>query len=289
MRLSERLEYATDDDPSLCYCLWPYQRPTPAADKYRAVNLLYQTFDAASMPDGAYAIVEALRDGIGPFRTVFGIKWFDGHLGWEFYFYDYLRRKRSVGAERVLHALSPLVRSEVALNEALPYFMFSLDIDAALARGERSLEVIHMYLGNPGSAVSSGIAHGVRRDSTTLENFYFFFDALSDMAQAARKIETSPHADFSRIRLDDILLPELRDCRTICVANKPTTDCVYFSGVSVDQLLYFLRRWQYPDATIDFVAQHRAMLDHLTFDVGFDYTMRDGRLVSVKSGYYGVF
>jgi hypothetical protein len=289
MNLAERLEYATEDDPSLCYCLWPYQRPAPAADKFRAVNLLYQTFEMAGMPEGAYAIVEALREGIGPFKTVFGIKWVDGRLGWEYYFYDYLRLKRTVSASRVLEVLRPLAASEVVLNEAAPYFMFSLDIDAALAAGQRPIDVVHMYVGNPGSAVSSGIAYGVRADSTTLENFYFFFDARSDLAQAARKIETSPHADLSRIGLDDVLVPELRDCRTICVANKRNHDCVYFSGVNVGQLLFFLRRLCYPEATIDFVESHCHMLDHLTFDVGFDYTMRDGRLVTLKSGYYGVF
>lgn len=289
MQLAQRLEYATDDDPSLCYCLWPYARPAPAADKYRGVNLLYQSFDLAAMPAGAYDIVEALRDGIGPFKTVFGIKWVDGRLGWEFYFYDYMRLKREVSATRVLQALRPVAASEVGLNEALPYFMFSLDIDAALAGGERTIDVIHMYVGNPGSAVSSGIAYGVRAESTTLENFYFFFDARTDLAQAARKIETSPHADLSRFSIDEILVPELRDCRTLCVANKRTHDCIYFSGVSVGQLLFFLRRLHYPAATVEFVEANRGLLDHLTFDVGFDYTSRDGRLVTLKSGYYNVF
>lgn len=289
MQLLDRIEYATDDDPSLCYCLWPYERRAAAADKLRAVNLLYQTFDAAGLPARAYDIVEALRAGIGPFRTVFGIKWADGRMGWEFYFYDYLRRKRNVSASSVLEVLRPLVHSSVALNEALPYFMFSLDIDEALTLGERGLDVIHMYVGNPGSAVSSGIAYGVRADSTTLENFYFFFDAQSDRAEAVRKIETSPHADFSCIALDDVLLPELRDCRTLCVANKRTHDCIYFSGVSVDQLLFFLRRFGYPTAMVAFVQERRGLFDHLTFDVGFDYTTRDGRLVPSKSGIYGVF
>jgi len=289
MQLADRLEYATDDDPSLCYCLWPYERPASAADKFRAVNLLYQTFEHAGMPEGAYAIVEELREGIGAFKTVFGIKWAEGRLGWEFYFYDYLRLKREVSATRVLQALQPLVRSAVALNEALPYFMFSLDITEPLARGAQGLDVIHMYIGNPGSAVSSGIAYGVRAESTTLENFYFFFDARSDLAEAIRKIENSPHMDTSRISLDQVLVPELRNCRTLCVANKRTHDCIYFSGVSVDQLLFFFERLQYPDAVVQFVRTQRARLDHLTFDVGFDYTTRDGRLTVLKSGYYGVF
>lgn len=289
MQLHERFEYATDDDPSLCYCLWPYQRPAPAADKFRAVNLLYQSFAEAGLPEGAYATVDALREGIGAFRTVFGIKWADGRLGWEYYFYDYLRVRRTVGADEVLRALAPVVRSDVALDARAPYFMFSLDLDAALARGERAIDVLHMYVGNPGSAVSSGVSYAVRPDSQLLENFYFFFDAATQMPEVARKLENSPHALFGMHGLDEVLVPELRDCRTICVANKRTHDCVYFSGVTVDQLLFFLRRWRYPAGMVAFIQQHRDRLDHLTYDVGIDFALRDGRPVGLKSGWYGVF
>lgn len=289
MKLANRFEFATEADPALSYCLWDYPRPAPAADKYRSINLLFQSFEQAGMHEGAYAIVDALRDGIGAFRTVYGVKWIDGRLGWEFYFYDYARRERTVSASRVLAVLQPLARIEVALVETLPYFMFSLDLDDALARGERALDVLHMYVGNPGSAVSSGIAYAVRKASTTLENFYFFFDATSEVAQAARKIESSAQVDMTRIALDQILWPELRDCRTLCVANKSTHDCIYFSGVTVRQLLLFLRRCAYPAATIAFVESHRDRLDHLLFDVGFDYALRDGELRVLKSGYYGVF
>jgi hypothetical protein len=289
MELKDRLEFSTDADPSLSYCLWTYPPPAPAVDKFRSVNLLYQSFSLAGIDERAYDIVEALRQGIGSFRTVYGVKWIDGRLGWEFYFYDYARRERTVSATRVLQAIRPWVPSKVGLVETLPYFMFSLDLDDAMARGDKPLDVIHMYVGNPGSAVSSGIAYAVREDSTRLENFYFFFDAQTELTQAARKIESSAVVDLTALAMDDILLPELRDCRTICVANKSTHDCVYFSGVDVAQLLFFLRRLGYPEAIVSFVEQHRDRLNHLLFDVGFDYAMRDGRRVVLKSGYYGVF
>ena len=86
-----------------------------------------------------------------------------------------------------------------------------------------------------------------------------------------------------------VLVPELRSCRTICVANKQTHDCVYFSGVDVRQLLIFLTRLAYPEAIVAFVRQNLANLDHLLFDVGFDYRMDGDGLVVLKSGYYGVF
>ena len=289
MHLNDRLEFATEADPALSYCLWNYPRPAPASDKFRSINLLLHSFALAGIDDRAFDIVEAMREGIGPFRTVYGVKFADGRLGWEFYFYDYQRQQRVVNARRVLEAIRPWVRCQPALAETLPYFMFSLDLDDAIARGDQPLDVIHMYVGNPGSAVSSGIAYGVREESTTLENFYFFFDARTELDQAMRKIESSAQVDLTRIGMDEILLPELRDCRTICIANKRTHDCVYYSGVDVAQLLFFLDRMQYPSATRDFVADNRERLDHLLFDVGVDYTTRDGRLVMPKSGYYGVF
>lgn len=289
MSITGRLEYATAHDPALNYCLWEYPPAAPAEDKFRSINLLFHSFECAGVDPRAFAVVEAIRDGIGPFRTVFGIKQRGGQLAWEFYFYDYARRRREVSISRVLTAIRPLVRCDVPIAESLPYFMFSLDLDNELAMGRRPLDVVHMYIGNPGSTVSSGIAFAVRADATTLENFYFFFDARSQRDAVAGKICSSAYFDDTRRPVHDVLVPELRDCRTICVANKQTHDCIYFSGVNVDQLLWFLRRLQYPPAIVGFVGEHRDELDHLLFDVGFDYRMDGDKLLVLKSGYYGVF
>ena len=286
---TDRFEYATSRDPSLNYCLWEYSPAMPAEDKFRSVNLLFQSFGHAGIDARAFDIVDAIREGIGPFRTVFGIKQLEAGLAWEFYFYDYKRRQREVSISRVLEAIRPLARCDLEINESLPYFMFSLDLDAELAGGRRDIDLVHMYVGNPGSTVSSGIAYALRAQGTTLENFYFFFDAATQLAEASKKICSSAHFDDTRMPVDAVLVPELRDCRTICVANKQTHDCVYFSGVDVGQLLFFLRRLRYPETIVSFVQQNSAKLDHLLFDVGIDYRMRAGRLAILKSGYYGVF
>jgi len=286
---AHRFEYATAHDPSLNYCLWEYSPAAPAEDKFRSINLLLQSFDHAGIDGRAFEIVEAIREEIGAFRTVFGIKLLGNRLAWEFYFYDYARRRREVSITRVLSAVRPFLACDVPVNENLPYFMFSLDLDAELASGRRPLQVVHMYIGNPGSTVSSGIAYAVRAEGTRLENFYFFFDGHSQLDEAAAKICSSAHFDDTRRTVDEVLVPELRDCRTICVANKQTHDCVYFSGVDVDQLLVFLKRLGYPWPILAFVQDNRANLDHLLFDVGFDYRMEGGAPTVLKSGYYGVF
>lgn len=289
MSLAERLEYTTAQDPALNYCLWQYAAPAPSEDKFRSVNLLFHSFAYANIHERAFDVVEALRDAIGPFRTVFGVKFHGGRLAWEFYFYDYRRQEREVGIAGVLDALRPLLPCGVRVNENLPYFMFSLDLDEELASGRRDLDVVHMYIGNPGSTVSSGIAYAMRQGSTSLENFYFFFDAATQLDQAADKIRCSAWFDESRLSIEQVLIPELRRCQTICVANKQTHDCVYFSGVDVDQLLFFLDDLRYPSPIIDFVRSNRGMLDHLLFDVGIDYRVEGNDVIRPKSGYYGVF
>lgn len=289
MKAAERFEYSTGSDPALNYCLWEYSPARPAEDKYRSINLLLHSFEHAGIDARALDIVDAIREGIGPFRTVFGIKLRQDRLAWEFYFYDYERRQRRVSISRVLKAIRPLVRCDVKPNENLPYFMFSLDLDPDLAAGRRDLDVVHMYVGNPGSTVSSGIAYALSAGDTALENFYFFFDAATQLEEAAKKICSSAHFDDTRLPVDAILLPELRDCRTICVANKRTHDCVYFSGVDVHQLLFFLTRLAYPEPLVSFVRSNVENLDHLLFDVGFDYRMDGDGIALLKSGYYGVF
>ena len=287
--LEGRLERMTAREEFRDYCLWEYTPLAPFEGKFRSVNLLFHSFELAGMPDRAFDLVGAIREGIGAGRTVWGVKWRGGVLGWEFYFYDYRRRERERSITRLQEILQPFASSPVRANENHHYFMFSLDIDRVLVLGERSLDEIHMYIGNVGSAVSSGICYSLTPAATRLENFYFFFNARTQTQEIAAKVSCSAYLDTTQVTMDQVLWPELRDCRVIVVANKQTHDAVYFSGIDVNQLLVFLRRMRYPAPLVAFVEEHRSSLDHLQYDVGVDYRMEDGELVYLKSGYYGIF
>jgi hypothetical protein len=289
MSHSGRPEFTTPEDKYYNYCWWGYQPVAPTEHKLRPVSLLFHAFEVAGVEGRAGAVVDVLRDALGPFRTVWGTKWLGNRLAWEFYFYDYQRRERDVSITRVLDVIRPYVACDIRVNERLPYFMFSIDILAEPGSDLRGLDEVHMYVGNPGSAVSSGIAYSIRTGGATLENFYFFFDAQRDLKEATGKILCSPHVDATRIPIDWLLWPELTRCHTICVANKRQNDTVYYSGIDVAQLLFFLKRLHYPPAIVGFVEENRAQLDHLLYDVGYDYTTKDDQVRIVKSGYYGIF
>jgi hypothetical protein len=284
-----RLEYTTEQDEFFDYCLWDYKPAMPYLNKLRSVNLLLHSFDFAGLGERSVDLVRTIREEMGLARTVWGVKHRGDTIGWEFYFYDYRRRARERSMTRLLEALRPSIACPIMPNELYQYFMFSVDIDADLVTGRRSLDEIHMYIGNPGSTVSSGICYSLTQEGTRLENFYFFFDAKDQLQDILSKIACSAFLGAEKVDLDRILWPELRNCRLIVVANKQRSDCIYFSRINVDQLLFFLRRMNYPKRLVDFVEEHRSKLDHLLYDVGFDYRMEGGRLRILKSGYYGFF
>ena len=286
---SDPWEPTAPGDRYLNYCLWPYEPAAPTEGKLRALGLLNHSFEMAGLRERGRALIDALRSGIGPFQTVYGVKWADGQLGWEFYFYVYHRIGREVSITRVVDVLRPFAECAVPIDESIPYFMFWLDIDDSLLRGISTIDLIHAFIGNPGSAVSSGIPYALAPGGRTLEYLYSFFHAERDLQAAADKVRCSAHVDASRVRIDAILWPELRRCHTICVANKRGNDTAYFSGVEVDQLLFFLERLDYPDEIVQAIRRRPGGLDHLLIDVGFDYVVRRGELVVLSSRYNRTF
>ena len=283
------LEYTSAQDPFFDFCLWEYQPLTSCDNKLRSSNLLFHSFEITGLSDRGYDLIRAIREGFGVSHTVWGVKKLGNDIRWEFYFYDYRRKERERSIPKLLEFIRPLVPCNIKANENLHYFMFSIDIDEALVSGKRNLDELHMYIGNPGSSVSSGICYSVTDSGTRLENFYFFFDAKKEMEDIAAKAVCSAHVDFTLIDINRVLWPEMKTSQVIVVANKQGNDAVYFSRINVDQLVFFMRRMGYPRELISFVEQNRPKLDHLLFDAGFDYRMEGKDLAILKSGYYGIF
>jgi hypothetical protein len=282
-----RLERVQPADKFRDYCLWDYEPLTPAVGKLRSATVLWEALRVTGASPRIVEACDRLRAALGDFQTVWGIKKFGDRFAYEFYFYDYARLERSVSVERVLEALAPLVACDLAYPAARPYFMFSLDLDNRIVDVDRRLDELSIYIGNPGSTVSSGICYNLSQRGLRLDNFYFFFDAKREIDQIRHKIACSAHLDLPKLRMDDILWPELRDCGVIVVANKKNNDGVYFSRVNVDQLIKFLRRTGFSRDLLDFVSERRSELDHLLFDVGVDYRKTDRGIEMTKTAVYG--
>jgi len=167
--------------------------------------------------------------------------------------------------------------------------MFSLDLDASWAQPGAELKEINVYMGNVGSQVSSGLSYSLTNMGLQFDNLYNFFDAKHQQEDAIEKLLCSVHADLPDFPLSEVVPPQLQDCGVWVVANKRECDGIYFSRIGVDQLLWFMDHSGYPQALSGYVREHRDKLDHLSFDVGLDYQILDGKVVFHKTAYYGVF
>ena len=283
------IEHAATGEAQFDFCLWPYPPLHACGGKLRSINLLANSFEEQDAGSRALDMMLAIRREFGELRTVWGIKQAGDETSWELYFYDYARTERERSISRLLVAIRPWVSCAVEVDEHNPYFMFSIDLSRQLLKTGGELDEIQMYIGNIGSMVSSGICYGVTREQTRLKNFYFFFDARKQMSEIVGKVSTSAYLAGGKFTTADVLWPELIDCEVIVVANKSDRDGVYFSRIKVAQLLWFMRRLDYPPGQIRFLEDNLESFDHMLYDVGFDYRIKGGRLEIVKSAYYGVF
>lgn len=283
-----KLEFAAPQDRYADYCLWDYPPVVPPAGKLRCANLLWRAIDAAGGDGQLKAACLALRQALGPFRTVFGVKKFADRLSFEFYFYDYGRLEREVSITKILQILSPFVDCPLRYSEDRPYFMFSIDLDDDITSRRRPLDMINIYVGNPGSTVSSGICYELSNTGLRLANFYFFFDARKEMNDIIAKVSCSARHDLRGLPISTILRPELLDCEVVVVANKKFLDGVYFSRIKIDPLIEFLERERFPADLVAFTKEHRNGLDHMLYDVGLDYVVEDGAVKILKSAFYGL-
>lgn len=269
--LETRIERATRADPSLDYCLWPYEAPALSnKDSWRGSALLFQSLHHAGLSRRALDVCDRIRQAAGAFQTVVGIKSAGGTLSWEFYFYDYARMNRRFGTADLAAALSDLVDWQAPLTgDRHPYFMFSIELDADHFEGRKPVTQIDLYIGNPGSHISSGICYGLTESGLEMRNFYFFFDTASEREAIEGKVTATPHAPAD-MDSKALLWPEVSPQVTV-IANKRRNDGVYFSRIGVNDLVHLLGRLPVPAPLARFVEDNRSRLAHLMFDVGYDW------------------
>ena len=274
----------TELDRYFDYCLQPYPPRGPTEGKLRGESLLWNSFDVAGAPPDLDDAVRAIQSACGRDMTVFGVKHQAGRLWWELYFYESLT-ERAAKVEFVADVVKPWFTIEPRIRESIPYFMFSFDMKPD-STATKTVDCVNLYM--PYYQVQGGRSYKVTVDKPfEMDNVYRFYHPKTEIREILHEIKNSVIVDFTRLPVSRVLFPELYECRRICVAKKRYADCVYYSGIDVDALLWFFQRFAYPQPVIDFVTAHKGDLDHLLFDVGIDYTVDAAGEISItKTSYY---
>jgi hypothetical protein len=277
----------TPGDAFFDYCRYAYEAEVSPEGKLHSLALFDCALEVAGSPSGWIDLIFALRAAIGKDRTVWGVKLIEGRLYVELYFYNYGRRDLNVRPSHVLRAMAPYFEARVPDLDARRYFMFSVDIpDEAFS--SRRLGGVHVYVHDVQERPTA-LCYLVSESGVMLENHYAFYRPALELEALKVKLLDSVVVDFTRTSLDEILIPDLVACKSVCAANKGRADAVYYSGISVRQLIEFLDGLSYPSRLVDFVRAHAGELAHLQYDVGWDYRSGARGLELVKSGFYGTF
>jgi hypothetical protein len=236
--------------------------------------------------DNFYSLIKSIQENLGINKTVWGLKKMDDKISWEYYFYNYNKENPDINMTNILKITEPFFTVNIFPNENIRYFMFSIDINPEFFENKK-LNGIHIYTKGQENR-TGGPSFFIDENGIRMENYYLVYDPKTEMERIKSSIKlsvfTDPDTDYN-----EILLPELANCKRITLANKQQNDSIYFSGIDVNQFLFFLNHFDYPKEIISFIETNKPKLDHLQYDVGFDYKTNDEKIEIVKSGYYGTF
>jgi len=275
----QRIEPTSASDKFYDYCHYEYKPSMNFYNKLRPVNLLINSFDYARCKNEFYNFVNIIKKSFGLNNTVWGVKKVGNDVLWEFYFYNWQKKGTKINMSDFLKICKPFYTTKINPNENIPYFMFSVDITNELLLNKK-LQGLHVY---------TDCSYFLDEHGMTLENHYNFYKPKKEIKELISNIKKSAMVDFTKIELSEILWPELIDCYSICRSRKRNNDAIYYSRINIGQFLFFLKKLNYPHELVSFIENNKPKLDHLYYDVGFDYIMENNKLKIIKSGYYGTF
>jgi hypothetical protein len=273
-----RREAFQADDKFRDFCLWDYY---PAAalqsDTLRQSALLAASLDM--VPHGA-ALADAfghIRRCWGAFETVWGIKSSPTGLSWELYFYDYGRGARRNGIAALANCLPGLCAPNLAEADDWPWFMFSVEFDAATVSGH-GIPSVDLYFEGMGGTISAGLSEVWDGKTRTPKNDYRFYRSYHDRVAVLRDLADLP-------ALPAPLAPGHYDEEVFVISRKSHSSAVYFSRAEAAETLRFARETGFHPGLTDALARDLARLAPYRFDLGVDYTAEGLHRCAI----YGVF
>lgn len=278
-------ERATAEDRNVNYALIEHRPLAPVPGKLRSSTILYRYWDEVGMLDAMAPLVAAVREEFGVNGTAWGVKQSVEGLSAELYWYFH-GDGRPLTSDRIASMIESAGFRAPPLPTERDRSWYSLSIDLA-GPGEdpHVLGDAHVYVTHHPSDPRTSLSYRVGHDGLSMENVYYLFDPTTDRDRLVGYLAASP--SIGEVA-EDVFFDELVPCDHIALAHKPTVDGLYYGGIDVARLRWFLGRLDVTPVLAEYVAEHEDDLDHLRFDVGVDIGRIEGVAQAVKVGIYGV-
>lgn len=260
------------------FCQWDYAPPVPPAQgTLRQAAVLWQSLAPLPYGDALMRLFHSIRDCIGPFGTVWGIKSGPAGLSWELYFYDYDRADRRIGLSALSDCLPGMFAAGLTDADRWPWFMASIEFDGATVATGRIAEV-DLYFEADGGTISAGLSEVWDGRTRRPKNDYRFYRSIEDRDLLLQDLADVPP-------LPAPVTPGRHGEEIFVVSRKAASSAAYVSRVGIDGTIAFVDEAGFDPALVRFLRHHRRALTPYLFDLGIDY--RDGRIL--RSAIYGIF
>ncbi|HET8929820.1 MAG TPA: PqqD family protein [Acidimicrobiales bacterium] len=273
----------------------PYPMASSPAGRPTGLDILLATVPTdAGQRATLQSIAEQLRDAIGPDQTVWGMKLENTRPSWELYFYPHRSEADDTAATyfaRAQEAFEKVVGWDaprsVPSNAAL--FSFEFELEPRGVTRPRELDVYHRIEGDSDMILAYRHSDRLYRLKNTYELFPLpdHLDAVRHRLGSSRFAFPENEGVASAHWLGEI--ETAKECSRVWCSYKPDCDGIYLGRVAASDLARFLDRFAYPAHLRNWVHEHVHELDHLRYDLGFDYTISDGEVRTLKTGFYGYF
>ncbi len=224
---------------------------------------------------------ENIIQTIGKDSTVWGVQKgiTDKALSVEYYFYTQNEDHRLLWSrlQRCLgNALSPHLQNSSEIPVDFPVGMFSLDMPS---NEKGKIKDVDVYMIEPGK----GFCTHWDDDGMFMKNKYWFshdYDSARQMLNS-NGIHSACCMFGNKGKWD----------KSICLSRKRDRWWgIYYSGVNVDCMGYFLDKFGYPGYLRELFELNSSRMDHMTYDFGYDFLLLPGGMIKcLKSGFYGYF
>mgnify|MGYP001305040040 CR=1 FL=1 len=303
------LEYHSKDDifndfmgnpynPSFTGKLFLPIKPNDITTQLKPSNILFHSISNIDYRQKFFNFFTHLRDLNGNDNSCWGIKNIDGKLEWEMYMYK-TYNSNCYNYARIASDKSNFLNLSKFKNHKQNYLMFSFE----MKDGVDELEDINFYfngmpLHNTMMGRHWGNTYSYDGNNYIKQNDYHFF--IYDIMTHKRGklntlLEMSPM--FNSKYINELIPNKIFDYYqnvykggnndfTLCISNKTNSDAVYFVHVNIDILLYFIKKYNYPQELISFIEINKLKFNHLFFDLMIDYKVIDNKLKVFKTAFY---
>lgn len=243
-------------------------------------------------------LIDRIHSFCDYYKTLWGIKYEKGEISFEFYFYyPHLYEKHKF--ETITQVISPYLKNTLQGDELkMDYGCLSFNFDGGKIEGVNvyvsdkydSLEINNQsyFIQHRQKPILINNYYSLLKEKGFHDDGFHFRDSSEKILPIAQKL--FPDEDLSLIHFYkeyNYLKSNTDSIFPMGVVDKNDAIGLYFMSLSIVQFIEFLTVHKYPNLFIDEIISNQNNLNHIRYDIGIDFYIKDNKVCIKKTAFFG--